>query len=83
MEEKTLELEVPLLIPGLVNQEDSCLEKLENALQNQKGILRAHVDRHFPGTMLLAEDESGRRAFRFASSSPARRSSRTSRRGSA
>ncbi len=44
MEEKTLELEVPLLIPGLVNHEDNCLEKLENALQNQKGILRAHVE---------------------------------------
>ncbi len=44
MEEKTLELEIPLLIPGLVNQEDNCLKKLENALQNQRGILRAHVE---------------------------------------
>lgn len=44
LEEKTLELEIPLLIPGLVNHEDNCLEKLENALQNQRGILRAHVE---------------------------------------
>jgi Cd2+/Zn2+-exporting ATPase len=44
MEEKTLELEIPLLIPGLVNHQDNCLEKLENALQNQRGILRAHVE---------------------------------------
>ncbi len=44
IEEKTLELEIPLLIPGLVNHEDNCLDKLENTLQNQRGILRAHVE---------------------------------------
>ena len=44
MEEKTLELKIPLLIPGLVNHQDNCLEQLENALQNQRGILRAHIE---------------------------------------
>lgn len=44
MEEKTLELEIPVLIPGLTNHQDPCLERLESALQHQRGILRAHVE---------------------------------------
>ena len=44
MEENTLELEIPLLIPGLTNHQDNCLEKLEAGLNNQKGILRAHIE---------------------------------------
>lgn len=45
MEEKTLELEIPLLIPGLNNNQDLCLERLESALQNQRGIQHAHIER--------------------------------------
>ncbi len=44
MEEKNLELEIPLLIPGLSNHQDNCLERLESALQSQRGILRAHIE---------------------------------------
>jgi Cd2+/Zn2+-exporting ATPase len=44
MEEKTLELEIPLLIPGLINHQDNCLERLESTLQIQRGILRAHIE---------------------------------------
>ncbi|MEE9188652.1 MAG: cation-translocating P-type ATPase, partial [Anaerolineales bacterium] len=44
MEEKTLELEIPLLIPGLSNHQDNCLERLESALQSQRGISRAHIE---------------------------------------
>lgn len=44
MEEKTIELEIPLLIPGVTNHDDSCLARLESALENQRGILRAHVE---------------------------------------
>lgn len=44
MTEKTLELEIPVLIPGLTNHEDACLERLESALENQRGILRAHIE---------------------------------------
>ena len=44
MEEKTLELEIPLLIPGLTNHQDACLVRLESALQIQKGIIRAHIE---------------------------------------
>ena len=45
MEEKNLELEIPLLIPGLTNHQDACLERLETSLKNQRGIQRAHVER--------------------------------------
>jgi Cd2+/Zn2+-exporting ATPase len=45
MEEKTLELETPLLIPGLNSDQDLCLERLESALQNQRGIQHAHIER--------------------------------------
>lgn len=44
MKEKTLEIEIPLLIPGLTNHQDNCLERLETSLQNQRGILRAHIE---------------------------------------
>lgn len=44
MEENTLELEIPLLLPGLANHDDPCLERLESALKNQRGILRAHIE---------------------------------------
>ena len=46
MEEQTLELEIPQLIPGLSNNQDNCLERLETSLVDQKGILRAHIDYH-------------------------------------
>ncbi len=44
MEEKTLELEIPLLIPGLTNHQDNCLVRLESALQNKRGIQRVHIE---------------------------------------
>ncbi len=52
MEEKTLEIEIPLLIPGLTNHQDNCLERLETSLQNQRGILRAHIENQQEPQML-------------------------------
>jgi len=43
--EKTVELEIPLLLPGVDDEKDECLARLESALQNQKGILRVHLER--------------------------------------
>ena len=43
--EKTIELEIPLLLPGIENDKDECLNRLEASFQNYKGILRAHVER--------------------------------------
>ncbi len=65
MTEKTIELEIPLLLPGIENDDDDCLARLETALQNQKGLQRAHLERdkrpvalclHYdPNTILLAD----------------------------
>jgi len=43
--EKTIDLEIPLLMPGVENDKDECLNRLEESFQNYKGILRAHVER--------------------------------------
>ncbi|MBI2757773.1 MAG: heavy metal translocating P-type ATPase [Chloroflexi bacterium] len=45
MTEKTIELEIPLLLPHLKDEQDECLNRLESSFQNQKGILRAHLER--------------------------------------
>ena len=43
--EKTIELEIPLLLPGVESEKDECLARLETALQEQRGILRVHIER--------------------------------------
>jgi len=43
--EKTIELDIPLLLPGVEDEKDECLGRLEGAFQNQKGIVRAHLER--------------------------------------
>ena len=43
--EKTIELEISLLLPDVKDEQDECLNRLEASLQNQKGILRAHLER--------------------------------------
>jgi Cd2+/Zn2+-exporting ATPase len=45
MTEKTIELEIPLLLPGVEDEQDPCLARLETWLQNQKGIRRSHLER--------------------------------------
>lgn len=43
--EKTVELEIPLLLPGVEDEQDECLRRLEASLQGQRGISRAHLER--------------------------------------
>ena len=43
--EQTIELAVPLLLPGVEAEDDACLRRLETALENQAGLKRAHVER--------------------------------------
>ncbi|MBI5293274.1 MAG: cadmium-translocating P-type ATPase [Chloroflexi bacterium] len=45
MPETTIELEIPLLLPGIEDDRDECLGRLETAMQNQKGLTRAHLER--------------------------------------
>ncbi len=65
MAEKTIELDFQLLLPGVEAEDDACLARLETALQNQKGLQHAHLERdkrpvclclHYdPNTLSLAE----------------------------
>jgi len=43
--EQTVEIQIPLLLPGIEDQNDGCLSRLEAALQGSKGIYRAHLER--------------------------------------
>lgn len=43
--EKTIELQIPVLLPGVKDEKDECLTRLEESLQNHKGILKAHLKR--------------------------------------
>lgn len=65
MAENTVKLDIPLLIPGVVNNQDGCLERLERALAERKGIARAHVEMdreplvlclHYDPEMISIED---------------------------
>jgi len=57
MDERTIELEIPLLLPGLQDEADGCLARLETALQAQKGLTRAHLERERrPVTLCLHYD---------------------------
>ncbi len=58
--EKTLELEVPLLLPGIEDGRERCIERLEGALVGRRGIGRAHVERdQAPPRLCLHESEVG------------------------
>lgn len=43
--EKTIDLEISLLLPDVSDEKDECLNRLEKSFRNQKGILRAHLER--------------------------------------
>ncbi len=44
MTENKLRLEIPILLPDVSEEKDACLIRLETAVQNQQGILDAHLD---------------------------------------
>ena len=63
--EQTIELQITALLPGIDDHNDGCLVRLETALQNQKGISRAHLERekiplnlclHYDPNQLTIED---------------------------
>jgi Cd2+/Zn2+-exporting ATPase len=43
MSEETIQLELPLLLPDIADSRDACIARLEQMLNNRRGILRAHV----------------------------------------
>ncbi|RMD96559.1 MAG: cation-translocating P-type ATPase, partial [Calditrichaeota bacterium] len=42
--EKTLQLEIPLLLPEVEDEKDDCIERLLERLENHRGIKKAHVE---------------------------------------
>ena len=42
--EKTVELEIRSLLPGVDTDEDACIQRLERALQTQRNMQRAHLE---------------------------------------
>jgi Cd2+/Zn2+-exporting ATPase len=57
MAEETIQIEIPLLLPGVEDEHDRCLHRLEGALKNQKGIVKAHLEtEHTPVDLCLHYD---------------------------
>jgi Cd2+/Zn2+-exporting ATPase len=55
--EKIIALDIPLLVPDILDAQDHCLQHLEAALQTRKGILRAHIkDDQAPPQLCLHYD---------------------------
>jgi len=59
MSEKILELDIPLLLPGIENDEDGCLDRLEGALQNHRGVLKIHLHRDHDPVQLCFHYDPG------------------------
>ena len=58
--EKTLELEIRSLLPGVESDQDACILRLENALQNQRNLKKAHLERQDGGVKLCLHFDSER-----------------------
>jgi len=43
--EQTLQLEIPVVLPGVVDEQDQCVTRLQTMIGDQRGITKAHVDR--------------------------------------
>ncbi|HHH39460.1 MAG TPA: heavy metal translocating P-type ATPase, partial [Sedimenticola sp.] len=56
MNEKRIELDIPLLLPGVEDGEDRCIRELESTLLNRKGIYRAHVKTGEPPRLCIHFD---------------------------
>src|SRR5512140_1507290 len=50
--EKTVELEIQALLPGVDTDEDACIRRLEKALQAQRSMQRAHLENTDHGVRL-------------------------------
>lgn len=45
MREKTVSIEIPLIMPGLEQECGRCLDQVQHTLQEHKGVLSTHLDR--------------------------------------
>jgi Zn2+/Cd2+-exporting ATPase len=51
--EKTIELEIRSLLPGVESDQDSCIKRLEAALQNRREMQKAHLEKSDDGEVKL------------------------------
>ncbi len=51
--EKTIELEIHSLLPGVESDQDSCIQRLEAALQNRREMQKAHLEKTNNGEVRL------------------------------
>lgn len=42
--EQTLQLAIPVLLPGVTDERDQCIDRLQSTLGMQRGITKAHID---------------------------------------
>ncbi len=56
MSEKTLKLDIPLLLPEVEDAHDSCLDNLEKTLLQHKGIYQAHIRQGDPVQLCIHYD---------------------------
>lgn len=45
MTEKTIEIDIPILLPEIEDEEDECLFRLQDSLRDRRGILHSHLER--------------------------------------
>jgi Cd2+/Zn2+-exporting ATPase len=43
--EKTVQLDIPVLLPGVEDEQDQCVERLQEQIAARRGIEKAHIDR--------------------------------------
>ena len=51
--EKTIELEIRSLLPGIESDQDSCIRRLEAALQNRREMQKAHLEKSDDGEVKI------------------------------
>lgn len=51
--EKTIELEIRSFLPGIESNQDSCIQRLEAALQNRREMQKAHLEKSKDGEVKL------------------------------
>jgi len=56
MTEKTIELDIPLLLPEIEDRHDHCLENLQSTLIHHKGIYRVHIKEGQPPRLCIHYD---------------------------
>ena len=84
MNEETLKLDIPLLLPDVEDARDQCIRRLQQNVQHHKGVLHSHVTANGGPPQLCIHFDPERTSFsavrRAAQRASISSSSRTARR---